>query len=172
VTSASTTSVHASSWEESTGLLSSLLPAGGSYTNPQAFNTAKGELKLGPKPLNEELRLETERTLREHAMLEPSGQYDQSLPQPNVPGLVSPTTSELAPHPPLFKQIDVRREVERVRDARKRIRLEPSVLGNVDINSPQGAAIRSRVLPSICAYTLHDVGEGSVKSLILRGVEV
>jgi len=51
--------------------------------------------------------------------------------------------------------------VNNVRDARKRIRLEPSVLGNLDINSAQASALKSRALPSICAYTLHDVAEGA-----------
>lgn len=170
VTSAPTTSVSASSWEESTGLLSSLLPAGtgaASWTNPQAFNTSRGELKLGPMQLHEELRAEAERSMREQAMLDPSNQYDAVLPQPSVPGLVSPTAAELPPHPPLFRSVDVRREVERVRDTRKRIRLDPAMLGGADMNSPQGAAVRSRVLPSVCAYTLHDVGEGYVTLALL-----
>lgn len=134
------------------------------WTNPQAFNQSRGELKLGPMPVQEELRVEAERVLREQAMVErdPSAQQDNLLPQPSVVGLTSPSTAELPPHPPTFKTVDVLREVERVHDARKRIRLEPSVLGNVDIDSPQAAALRSRVLPSVCAYTMHDVGEGCV----------
>jgi hypothetical protein len=70
--------------------------------------------------------------------------------------------SDLLPHPATFKTIDVEREVASVRDARKRIRLEPSVLANIDPNSPQASTLRARALPSICAYTLHDVAEGCV----------
>ena len=74
--------------------------------------------------------------------------------------MLAPTEADLLPHPPTFKTIDVEREVALVRDSRKRIRLEPSLLANVEPNSPQAAGVRARALPSICAYTLHDVSEG------------
>ena len=158
------------SWEDSTGLLSSLIPqANGSstsFTNPQAFNTAAGELKLGPAPISEELRAEAEKSLREQAMMDrdPTAQYDNQLLRPTpAAGIVSPTTADLLPHPPTFKTVDVKREVERVRDARKRIRLDPSTLSAADGNASQGAAARQLSLPSICAYTLHDVHEGFVQ---------
>ena len=132
-------------------------------TNPQAFNASKGPLKLGPPPLQEELKSETERVLREKAMLDRdlSAQYDVPYAKPLVaPGLTAPTEADLLPRPPTFKSTDVEREVSIVRDARKRIRLEPSVLGNVDPSSPQAGTLRPKALPSICAYTLHDVAEG------------
>jgi transcription initiation factor TFIID subunit 5 len=165
VTSVPTTSVSPHAWEESTGLLSQLIPQSAgttTWTNPQAFNSSRGDLKLGPAPVNEELRVEAERLMREQAMVErdPSASYDAPFLQPSVPGLMSPATTELPPHPPSFRTIDVRREVEKVRDARKRIRLEPSALAGVDLESAQGTALRSRALPSVCMYTLHDVGEG------------
>jgi transcription initiation factor TFIID subunit 5 len=147
-------------------LLSSLIPQanGGtaSLTNPQAFNSSNGELKLGPAPIQEELRVETERVLREQAIIErdASVQYDSFNLRPAVQGVVAPSESDLPPLPPSFKTIDLNREVEKVRDARKRIRLEPSALASVDLNSPQSGTARARALPSICAYTLHDVGEG------------
>ncbi|KAI0004261.1 TFIID and SAGA subunit [Russula compacta] len=154
--------------EDNTGLLSSLIPQSNGtstpFTNPQAFNSAAGELKLGPAPISEELRAEAEKSLREQAMMDrdPTAQYDNQLIRPTtVGGIVSPTTADLLPHPPTFKTVDVRREVEKVRDARKRIRLDPSTLSAADGNNTQGAATRQRSLPSICAYTLHDVHEGS-----------
>ncbi|KAG9314306.1 TFIID and SAGA subunit [Chiua virens] len=165
VTSASTTAVSPSAWEESTGLLSSLLPPNAqamnssAIPNPNTFNASKGELKLGPPPISEDLRAETERVLREQAMLDrdPNAQYDIHFSRPPaIPGVISPTEADMLPHPPSFKTIDVQREVEKVRDARKRIRLEPSALTSVDLGSA-----RARALPSICAYTLHDVGEGA-----------
>ncbi|KAG6842271.1 hypothetical protein C0991_000241 [Blastosporella zonata] len=170
VTSTNPSSVSSHAWEESTGLLSPLIPkasgsATASYTNPQAFNASKGDLKLGPAPLSEELRTEAERVLREQAMLErdPNGQYESyQFPRPtSMPGMIVPSESDLLPHPPTFKTVDVEREVNNVRDARKRIRLEPSALANVDVNSTQASTLRARALPSICAYTLHDVAEGS-----------
>ncbi|TFY82331.1 hypothetical protein EWM64_g1676 [Hericium alpestre] len=168
VTSSSTTAVSASSWEESTGLLSSLIPppegSAATLTNPQAFNSSKGDLKLGPPPLSDELVTETEKALRDQAMVDrdPAAQFDAHHVRPTAAsGLVSPTTADLLPYPPSFKTTDVKREVERVRDARKRIRLDPSVLSSADLNTPQGSTARQRALPSICAYTLHDVPEGS-----------
>jgi transcription initiation factor TFIID subunit 5 len=158
--------VSPNSWEESTGLLSSLIPQANGATallaNPHVFNSSNGELKLGPAPIPEELRLEAERVLREQAMVErdPTLQYDSFSLGPAVQGVVAPAESDLLPLPPTFKTIDINREVEKVRDARKRIRLEPSALTSVDLNSPQSGAARARALPSICAYTLHDVGEG------------
>jgi transcription initiation factor TFIID subunit 5 len=166
VTTSNPTVVAANAWEESTGLLSPLIPqANGStskVTNPVAFNLSKGDLKLGPAPISEDLRAETERVLREQAMLErdPTGQFDQQLIRTSQPGLVSPTESEMLPHPPSFKTADVEREVFAARDARRRIKLEPSLLTNIDFSSPQAATLKARALPSICAYTLHDVPEG------------
>ena len=119
-------------------------------------------MKLGPAPIPEELRAEAEKSLREQAMMDrdPTAQYDNQLIRPTiVAGIVSPTTADLLPYPQAFRTADVRREVEKVRDARKRIRLEPSTLSAAD-GSTQGAAARQLSLPSICAYTLHDVHEG------------
>ncbi|KAJ6604581.1 TFIID and SAGA subunit [Mycena vulgaris] len=158
VTSSNSTSISRTSWEESTGLLSSLIPrANGSAAN------LKEILKLGPVPMAEELRAETQRVLREQALVDrdPTGQYDIQATRQTIPGVVAPTESDLLPHPPSFRTIDVEREANHVRDARKRIRLEPSLLANTDLNSTQGAAVRARALPSICAYTLHDVPEGA-----------
>jgi transcription initiation factor TFIID subunit 5 len=170
VTSSNTTSVNPNAWEESTGLLSSLIPSSGSSnttvtTNPQTFNAFRGALKLGPMPLPEDLRSETERVLREQAVVDRDipAQYDLHYARPAaVPGLISPMEGELLPHPPTFKVVDIKREVEKVKDARKRIRLEPSVMSSLssNANSAQVSAIRGRALPSICAYMLHDVPDG------------
>lgn len=166
VTASPSTSVSANSWEESTGLLSSLIPSASSTAasaDAASFNAQKGDLKLGPAPISDELKAETERQLREQAMIDrdPNAQYDAYARPTTMPGMVSPTTAELLPHPPSFRTIDVKREVEKVRDARKRIRLEPSALTS-STTLTQSAAARARALPSICAYTLHDVGEGYV----------
>lgn len=172
VTSSNPTTVPPHAWEETTGLLSSLIPQTSgskvSLTNPQAFNLGKGALKLGPAPMSEELRTETERVLREQAMMDRDFTgHEVSLARPlPTQGVMIPTESDLLPRPPTFKTVDVEREVNIVRDARKRIRLEPSVLANIDPSSTQANALRARALPSICAYTLHDVAEGSVMNNI------
>lgn len=173
VTMSSSTSVSAHAWEESTGLLSSLTPQvnGKSHaTDPQTFNASRGALKLGPLPLDDALRQEAERRLREQQMngFDPqvSGgtQYDLPFAFGVIPaGIVAPSTSELLPRPPQFHTVDVQREMDRVRDARKRIKLEPSALSvGIDINGfdKQSAAARAKALPSICAYTLHDAADG------------
>ncbi|KAK2461975.1 hypothetical protein APHAL10511_006438 [Amanita phalloides] len=167
VTSTNPTSVSSHAWEESTGLLSSLIPqtngTAAKLSNPQAFNVSKGDLKLGHAPIPEDLRHETERILREQAMVDRdmTAQYDLQYARPPLaPGMVAPTNGDLPPRPPSFKTIDIEREISAVRDARKRIRLEPSILTGIDHESPQAASLRARALPSICAYTLHDVPEG------------
>ncbi|KAF9015089.1 TFIID and SAGA subunit [Cyathus striatus] len=170
VTSTNPTNISPHSWEESTGLLSSLIPqsntASGSksLTDPQAFNSLKNDLKLGPAPISDDLRAEAERVLREQAMVDRdlTAPFDIQFSRPPVlPGVVSPTEADMPPRPPSFKTVDVEREVHAVQDMRKRIRLEPTVLANVDPNSSQANSLRARALPSICTYTLHDVAEGS-----------
>ncbi|KAG6331995.1 hypothetical protein ID866_7098 [Astraeus odoratus] len=168
VTNASTTVMLPNAWEECTGHLAPLIPTtatqvnASAIPNPHTFNASKGELKLGATPLPEDLRAETERVLREQAMLDrdPGAQYDAYMRPQTAAGIVSPTEADLLPHPPSFKTVDVQREVEKVRDARKRIRFDPSTLNSTESSSTQGPA-RARALPSICAYTFHDVGEGA-----------
>lgn len=168
VTSSSTTSVPSHAWEETTGLLSSLIPqakgndAKRTTADVASFNTSKGELKLGPAPMDEGLQTETERILRENGT-ELSDQDLQLLRPPTSGNLLAPQSTDLPPLPPSFQTLDVKREVERIRDARKKIRLEPSALTlEKDSSSPQAAAARARALPSICAYTMYDVGDGYV----------
>ena len=164
VIASTTTSVADNAWEESTGLLSSVIPqASGSgsstATNAQSFNASKGELKLGMPVMSEELRTETDRALRDQALVERDpGIHDDlkilySKPTAETGGIPQ---SDLPPYPPSFRTVDVKREVEKVRDARKRIRLEKT-----EVRTAQGV-VKNQPLPSICAYTLHDVGEGCV----------
>ena len=177
VTATNSTSIAAHAWEESTGLLSALTQVNGisepiRAMDPQAFNASRGELKLGPPPVDDALRHEAERRLREQQMNgfdpEVSGgsQYDLPFPFGIVPaGIVAPSANELLPRAPQFRNVDIQREMDRVRDARKRIKLDPSSLsGDVDIHGfdRQSTAARAKALPSICAYTLHDAADGCV----------
>lgn len=88
-------------------------------------------------------------------------------------GLLAPTLEDLPPQPPSFRTVDVWREVERVRDARKRIRLDPALASGgsgfltgvrdamVNGMGEEGAkAARAAALPSVCAYTYHDAEDG------------
>lgn len=85
--------------------------------------------------------------------------------------LIIPREDDLLPLPTNFRTFDVKREVEKILDSRKRIRL--GSLASSSSSAPEsvtqtqsearweGAGIESRVvLPSICAYTFHDSGEG------------
>jgi len=158
VTSSNPTAIPANSWEETSGLLSSL--AGKSNGLPSTT-----QLKLGRVPLSDELKQEVQHTIRQQDTIDGTmGQLDLL---PSAPGLIAPSESDLPPLPPTFKRVDLEREVSAVRDARKRIRLEPTALHNVDMNSPLANAARARALPSICAYTLHDVPEGLVSGHVL-----
>lgn len=204
VTSPNTNAAQASSWEEATGLISSLLPVAntgprmvngkqvtGSLPagDPSAFNSQQGDLKLGPAPLSDGLREEAERIIKEEdeAMaadgtsaqlngdVKPS---DSSASAPSVldlsslngtAGLAPPLMSDIPPQSTAFRSVDVKREVERVRDARKRIKLDPSLLydsSNAYGGGANGYArqspsrVPSAASPSICAYTFHDAEDG------------
>lgn len=91
-------------------------------------------------------------------------QFDLPFPFGVLPaGMLAPATSDLLPKPAQFRTIDIQREVDRIRDARKRIKLDPSVLsGDVDIHGfdKQSSTARAKALPSICTYTLHDAADG------------
>lgn len=67
--------------------------------------------------------------------------------------LVSPSPEEtIPPTPALFRIVDLKREVEAIRDKRKMIRLGPSM--------DENAGAPSVVLPSVVAFTVFDQGEG------------
>ncbi len=91
-------------------------------------------------------------------------------------GLLAASITDLPPQAPTFRTVDVKREVQRIRDARKRIRLDPSLLtstipsttftsgvrdSSLNPLGEQGAhAARVAALPSVCAYTFHDADDG------------
>ncbi|EJD55553.1 WD40 repeat-like protein [Auricularia subglabra TFB-10046 SS5] len=171
--SAGGTAVAASTWEDNTGLVSALIPngAGGSsapgVSAPQAFNSIRKDLRLGLPAMDDGLRDEVERTLREEsvmngeAMANGARHYDMNtLPRPFAPppnGYPVPTPQEQLPMPPQFKTVDVRREVEKIRDARKRIRLDLPGFASVSVDADP--AVRARALPSVCAYTFQDASD-------------
>lgn len=167
----------------------------GSFPTPDAaaFNSYQGDLKLGPAPLGDGLREEVERVIKEEEgdgmVLDSTAQVDgdvkpseSSSNGPSVldlsslngtTGLAPPLMSDILPQTSIFRSVDVKREVERVRDARKRIRLDPSVLydsrNGAEVNGYGGGSqavastsskLQSAALPSVCAYTFHDAQDG------------
>lgn len=115
--------------------------------------------------------------------------------QPGDEHLISPFPAELPPYPSTFRTLDVLREVEKVREARKRIRLGaeayapegaliPKAGGGAQGGAKLGAALlgadgaeaktgaaaredqrRGVGKPSVCLFTLHDTGDRCVAVL-------
>lgn len=75
--------------------------------------------------------------------------------------LLQPTAADLPPNPPVFRTVDIMREVAKIRDLRKSLRIDPS-LRSSEIKTPaeKTDVFRRAALPSICAYTYHDVEDG------------
>ncbi|SCV69766.1 BQ2448_1160 [Microbotryum intermedium] len=87
----------------------------------------------------------------------------------NVP-LVAPAPSDMLPMPQTLRTIDVMREVEKVREARKRIKLSAEAYvavpatttttnGSGDkVGVPLGQ-VTEAAKPSVCIFTIHDAGD-------------
>ncbi|EJU01186.1 WD40 repeat-like protein [Dacryopinax primogenitus] len=156
--------------EETTGLVSSLvsltIPGTSSKSikpaDPQSFNAAQSPLKLGKPPLDLALREEVDRAIKE--IMEDASAMDLDRPKEKPQDAELPTVApeDMPPLPPSFREVDVRREVAKVSDERKRIRLDPTLLqssANADVAPGRKKVV---ALPSICMYTLHDVPDGNV----------
>lgn len=76
--------------------------------------------------------------------------------------LVSPFPAEIPPYPSTLRTIDVAREVEKVREARKRIKLgaEAFQLGGAQGLGKEKVAEAAK--PSVCLFTVHDAGDRCV----------
>ena len=97
-----------------------------------------------------------------------SAQPEEEAPNPDDPsaGLIKPTLAELPPHPTTYRTVDLLREVERVRDARKCLRIDPKLApeaasGNTKQEAWPGVQ-RTVGLPSVCMYTFYDAEDGCV----------
>jgi hypothetical protein len=66
-----------------------------------------------------------------------------------------PTPDQLPPYPSSFRMVDVKREVEKIKEARKRIRLGPEAF----TEGHQARAGGSASKPSVCLFTVHDAGD-------------
>lgn len=82
--------------------------------------------------------------------------------------LLQPEVTDLLPQPPVFRTVDIMREVSRVRDARKALRIDLNLLNRpgatptslVTDDKTATDLMRRAALPSVCAYTYHDVDDG------------
>lgn len=142
---------------------------------------AKGheDLKLGPAPVDPKLEREVSRLVKDDVVAAPvvaavggvaststvpiAIDFADADPKAApLPSLISPQTNETLPYPSTLRTIDVAREVEKVREGRKRIKL-----GAEAFNAVAGAEpiVGGAAKPSACLFTLHDTGDRSVASL-------
>lgn len=140
---------------------------------------------MGPAPVDPKLEREVERAVKEDeaaagssatggsngsairdaatsaeastSSIPTSVDFAEADPKANaLPSLISPRTNETLPYPSTLRTLDVAREVEKVREGRKRIRL-----GAEAFNLAPGAEpkVGGAAKPSVCLFTLHDAGE-------------
>lgn len=117
-------------------------------------------LKLGQPPRDPKLEKEINRFLEQNNEA-PVAPQEEPTEQTE---LVSPEAGEGPPYPPSFRVVDVKREVEKVREARKRIRLGPEAYSSASegplIGQDLQAAKQGRAAkPSVCLFTMHDTGD-------------
>jgi transcription initiation factor TFIID subunit 5 len=194
VTSSHSLTISPNVWEESTGLISRLVPpnpedgdavdvAMADGTQAEKFNAAYSGLKLGIPGPEGPLKEEVEKVLQEDQMHTlqmtgghhlPPSQDLRVLVQPPNNGHPVPTAQDLPPMPPNFRTIDIKREVERVRDIRRRIKLDTSTFSAMERKEfsmngfdQRQVAARQKALPSICCFTFKDAPEGSVSSFLI-----
>lgn len=111
-------------------------------------------LKLGQIPRDPKLEREVNRVLQE------TGQ-DVAPTQHAQPGMMQPSKEDEPPLPPSFRVADIKREVEKIREARKRIRLGPEAYAGPEVmlashhELPKDAKFTA-AKPSVCLFTMHD----------------
>jgi len=90
--------------------------------------------------------------------------------QDQASDLLGPTLADLPPQPSMFRTVDLLREGERVRDARKCLRIdpklapEPATAGDAKPPSEWEGVPRTVGLPSVCMYTFYDAEDGPTSS--------
>lgn len=159
----------------------------------QEYNSAAAgpRLKLGPTiPLSEKLQSEVEKEVRDldrqEGLIskEEDVEHSKETEESSTGDVLQPTYADLPPQAPVYRTVDVQREVSRLRDARKALRFDlslntttaggalgatsqaPAFMSGVRDASfnalgEEGAhAARVTALPSVCAYTYHDAADG------------
>ncbi|KNZ61755.1 hypothetical protein VP01_1361g3 [Puccinia sorghi] len=154
----------------------------GSIWQLQQISANEPSLKLGPAPKDPKLMREVSKILAQEeapskttesgdlpegenvdvtmadgtkstshpATIPTTPQIPEALPSNS--DLIVPAPSDLLPYPNNFKTLDLRREVESIREAKKRIRLGPEAFKDKQIEKEVWR-------PSVCAFTIHDAGQ-------------
>lgn len=150
------------------------------------------QLKLHPRiPLADDLRDEVEHVLKEEQAHKPAAEKAGTAEDPppdaadeakttppdqemdtEASDLIAPTLADLPPHPSMFRTVDLLREVERVRDARKCLQIdpklgpEPATAADAKPTSAWAGVPRTVGLPSVCMYTYYDAEDGLTSSSV------
>lgn len=144
-------------------------------SGPTPASALPPPLKLGPMPIDPKLSKEVQRTLQTQGLgksSEEAGmQVDSAMGKASGGGssatyAIPPVNaSDLPPYPPSFRTIDVKREVEKIKEARRRIRLGPTASsstsdGKLSVAALGGPASQAKYnLPSVCMFTMHDTSD-------------
>ncbi|SHO76905.1 Similar to S.cerevisiae protein TAF5 (Subunit (90 kDa) of TFIID and SAGA complexes) [Malassezia sympodialis ATCC 42132] len=100
----------------------------------------------------------------------PQHEEAEDMEQEPTSDLLGPTLADLPPQPSMFRTVDLLREVERVRDARKCLRIDPKLAPQAasaaDAKPPSSwdGVPRTVGLPSVCMYTFFDAEDGLTSS--------
>ncbi|KDE06754.1 hypothetical protein MVLG_02950 [Microbotryum lychnidis-dioicae p1A1 Lamole] len=169
------------------------------FAGKEPSSKALDPLKLGPAPVDPNLEREVARQVKDDAAQDamdtstPSANgingststseakvgagstphvidfADASPHAENLP-LINPVPSDMLPMPQTLRTIDVMREVEKVREARKRIKLSAeayvAVPATTTMNGANGdkvgvplGQVTEAAKPSVCIFTIHDAGD-------------
>lgn len=147
-------------------------------TAAEEFNASNPDLKLGLPGPESGLKEEVEKVLQEdqmHGLQMANGMVPHHVNTPDLRALIQPpsnghpvpTPAECPPMPPNFRTIDIKREVERVRDIRRRIKLDTSTFSAMERKEfsmngfdQRQVNARQKALPSVCCFTFKDAPEG------------
>lgn len=146
-------------------------------------------LKLGPMPIDPKLSKEVQRTLQAQGLAKTPGDAEMQVEGGSTSADTGNTAAgsssatyaippvnpaDLPPYPPSFRTIDVKREVEKIKEARRRIRLGPNPAastssdGKLTVSALGGPASQAKYnLPSVCMFTLHDTNDSCVDRYLL-----
>lgn len=138
----------------------------GLTSDMRGVNPFKGlpDLKLGPALVDPKLTREVQRETTTDIGANTGSADDVVATDSTLTHLISPQPHETLPYPMTLRTLDVAREVEKVREGRKRIKLGAEAFTLVE-----GAEVKvgGAARPSVCLFTLHDTGDRSVATLCL-----
>lgn len=116
---------------------------------------ASGTLPIGVPPVDAKLAREAVRVYNEKAK---DPLTEDAVNADIKPDLAAPSKERLPPAPATMRQVDIEREVGKLKEARKRIRLGPEAFAVDQGTISKGTSAK----PSVCLFTVHDARETCV----------